>query len=180
MNFINGPNCMVDLETSDTLAWSAIRSIGACVFDANGITRTFYQNVDPASCVAVGMSQCDDTVRWWAAQGEEARRVLEPDQVDIRVALKRFADWYGKEPMPTWGNGANFDNVILANAFRLCEMDVPWPYFMDRCYRTVRKMAVTALPAFTGVKHYSLDDALYQASCLIQIHNDIISGKRRY
>ncbi len=170
MKIIHGTNCMVDLETSDTLAWAAIRSIGACMFDGKQVVRTFYQNVDPASCVALGMCESEDTVKWWAAQGEEARRVLEPDQVDIRTALKRFAEWYGREPVPTWGNGANFDNVVLANAFRICGMDVPWPYYMDRCYRTVRTLAATALPPFTGVKHYALDDAIHQATCLILIH----------
>ena len=65
----SGPqNCMLDFETWGTAPGSALRSIGAVMFDPHSdvIGETFYANFDDASCIAVGLVQDAQTVKWWS------------------------------------------------------------------------------------------------------------------
>jgi hypothetical protein len=114
------------------------------------------------------MTVSKNTVTWWEAQGEEARVILETGQVDILEALIKFGEWYGPKSLPTWGNGANFDNPIMENAFRVVGMKCPWDFWDSRCFRTIRSMFRFKWE-FSGTKHYALDDAIHQANILIEI-----------
>jgi hypothetical protein len=68
--------------------------------------------------------------------------------------------------MRLWGNGASFDNAILAHAYARCGATPPWKFWNDRCYRTVA--ALTATPRQQGGTHHNaLDDARSQAEHLI-------------
>lgn len=159
---------MVDLETINNSGTSAIASIGACVFDKDGVYHTFYCVVDTATCLEIGMTQSEDTLAWWAKQSEPARRIFAPEtpKLSILQALTQFAKWFqavgGKE---MWGNGADFDNAILAHAYRLLKMKQPWGYSASRCFRTVKNGAYMTVR--TGVYHNALDDAITQAQYMV-------------
>jgi hypothetical protein len=173
MKFITGINVMIDLETCDTVATAAIRSIGAVKFDSNGIIDSFYQNVFPESCYSFGMTKSEDTMKWWESQGKEAKDILEIEQVTIQEALLKFNKWYGPLGLYTWGNGANFDNPIMENAYRLTNIKCPWEFWKDRCFRTARAL-VPIKRDFVGIKHYALDDAQNQALLLIEMDKNLI------
>lgn len=172
MKFIEGINVMIDLETCDTATTAAIRSIGAVKFDSNGIIDTFYQNVFPETCYEIGMTCSEDTMKWWDIQGEEAKNILEKEQVSIYEALNRFNKWYGPVGLNTWGNGANFDNPIMEIAYRLTNIKCPWQFWMDRCFRTAKSI-INIKHNFVGIKHYALDDAKNQALTLIEMDKKI-------
>lgn len=173
MKLIYGLNCMVDLETLDTTSWAVVRSIGACMFCRDGVVRTFYQNVDPESCTALGMSTSEETLRWWAQQPEEARAALETDKVSLKDALTKFKAWYGKQSVPTWGNGSDFDNAILQSAFKCVGVECPWKFWDNRCMRTARALVPSLPRTFEGVKHNALDDATHQARMLMEIDSQL-------
>jgi exodeoxyribonuclease VIII len=118
---------------------------------------------------------------WWMQQAEKARLDLLVNQVSLELALQKLASWmrqWGavdkkfRTVLPVWGNGSDFDNVILGNAFKACRMDPPWAYRNNRCFRTLKELAKArgdvVKPVFQGTAHNALDDAIYQAQCVIE------------
>ena len=67
-----------------------------------------------------------------------------------------------------WGNGASFDNVLLATAYKRLGMETPWPFWKDRCFRTMKNVCKVD-HSFEGTAHNALDDARSQAQHLIKI-----------
>ena len=157
---------MVDIETLDNTSTSVILSIGACTFDDTTFgSSVFYTTVDPQSCVNLGMTLSVDTVMWWMKQSEQARAALTTGAVmPLSQALLELSAWW-PAGAAFWGNGATFDNVIVADAYRRTQLSRPWKYSADRCYRTLKALfpEITA-DERTGTYHNALDDALYQAA----------------
>lgn len=159
---------MVDLETVDNVPSSAIVSIGAVLFDHTGVSQnTFYEVVDLQSCLDAGLSMTADTLSWWMKQSDPARAVFQQKGDHAALVLSRFGK-YLPPNCKLWGNGASFDNAILANAYRAFGMPAPWQFWNDRCYRTV--VAGLAKRQQTGTHHNALDDAISQAHHLIQVN----------
>ena len=91
------------------------------------------------------------------------RALLASDFVDLPTALEGLAMWIGESPLPVWGNGATFDNVILRNAYQKTGLDCPWPFWQDRCYRTLKNLAPDIDRPELGTLHQALNDATVQA-----------------
>jgi exodeoxyribonuclease VIII len=170
---------MIDLETMGTGSDAPIISIGAVAFNAKGIDiRGFYNSVDLQSSVTAGATIEPNTVMWWMQQSDEARAaLLTADTVDIASALDAFDGWIanvtgsGPETLKgVWGNGASFDNVIVAETYKRLRRSPPWPFWKDRCYRTIKSMYPNVKVTRKGTHHNALDDARYQAEHLIAIH----------
>jgi hypothetical protein len=159
---------MLDLETWGTRAGCAIRSIGACVFDAKGVGNTFYRNVTDASCEAAGLKQEPGTVKFWSEQGDTARAAFDADQVSLGHALLEFNDWWAAERGKfIWGMGANFDPPIIEAAYEAVMLDAPWKFWDVRCCRTVLASADRRPERVKGdTKHHALDDAIAQAKAV--------------
>lgn len=167
---------MIDIETLDVLPTSTILSIGAVMFsiEDNKIIDTFYQNVDPASCIRCGLTTSRDTAEWWMTQNIEAWKCLTTDRLPLKESLERFTNWIGGRKVNVWGNGANFDIVVMENAYRACKMNHPWKYHSVRCYRTIMSMYGPKNKKFDeGIKHNALDDAMFQTRELLKI----VSGR---
>ena len=162
-------NVMVDIETLGNGSHSAILSIGAVQFDETGTGEQFYVRVNAESCVAAGMKMDVSTVLWWFKQGDKARMEVANGGIDISNALEDLATWWPAKAT-FWGNGATFDNVIVANAYQRLGIQRPWGYTSDRCYRTMKAMFpnIKADP-MDGVAHNALADALYQAQHMVKI-----------
>ena len=165
---LEGTHVMVDLETLGTSSNAVIIALGAAMFNKNGVSATFYRHIDAQSCVDAGLKIDVATVVWWMKQSDEARAAFVDKGVPIAAALQDFSDWFQKDAC-LWGNGATFDNVLLSNAYKACGMKTPWPYWGDRCYRTVKALFDVEADAFAGAKHNALDDAVHQARHLIKI-----------
>lgn len=166
---------MLDLETAGQGPDAAIIAIGACQFDpATGdIAERCYLPVDLASSVAAGGIIDPSTVTWWLRQGDAARTELTRPALQIGSALDAFAVWLARigDPAKTevWGNGAAFDNVILAGAYKRLGLAVPWRFFNDRCYRTIKSLHPAIKLDRAGTHHNALDDAESQARHLMAI-----------
>ena len=161
---------MLDLETMSVRSNAAIASIGAVKFEVGtGIIDQFYRTVDLRTCKAVGLHVDPETVEWWNQQNKEARQALLKDNVSLSQALDDFSQWFGRSSLPTWGNGAGFDNVIMENAYRALDRKRPWLPWEDRCYRTMNNLVKIPIDKREGVYHNALDDALTQTKHLQKI-----------
>ena len=173
---------MIDLETMGTTPGCPVLSIGAVAFDADGVKNgTFYSAIKLAENPTVSAS----TLLWWLDQSEEARSVLIEDQKTApgaEEAYKAFYSW--ARPLRgvgqidgVWANGASFDLPIIEHAMRDAGVDVPWPFYQHRCFRTMKTLpgadVAGVKPEFGGTAHSALDDAIHQAEWLINIHHKI-------
>jgi hypothetical protein len=162
---------MLDLETLSSAPDAAIVAIGACVFRTDGKAwdeterPTFYRIVNAESAQAMGGRIDASTVKWWARQLEEPRRVLNDERaVNISVALAEFSVWLQDvRPSGVWGNGSDFDNVVLRSAWERNFTPAPWSRRQNRCYRTLKTLRPDIAFQPYGVAHNALDDAIAQA-----------------
>lgn len=180
-NIFNGStiNIMLDLETLGTTPGCKVLSIGLAHFTEDGVISS--EEIIPKLTGQVGHEDAA-TFDWWLEQSDEAQSIFGRN-IEEGVPISTCADkmrhfisqakkYSGIEPgaecrVNIWGNGSSFDNVILASLFRDHGYDVPWNTFGDRCYRTAMKMLGPVNIQRTGVYHNAVDDAEYQALCLI-------------
>ena len=161
---------MLDLETLDTGGDATILSIGAVQFNhlmEPAIRSEFYVAVKPDQR-AWGRTISGETVKWWVGQDRAAQAVFTDEAaVQLPEALSQFSQWYGSVAMEMWGNGADFDNVILGSAYEACHIKRPWSYSLNRCFRTLKNLGIPLGAgegiARMGTHHNALDDAKYQA-----------------
>jgi len=154
---------MVDLETMGQGPNAAIIAIGAVMYDSE-IRYDFYRVVDLQSSVSAGGAIDPSTVMWLLKQSEAARSAFLRNGVPIARALQDFNEWsntFGEFEL--WGNGANFDNVILRSAMERCYLSPPWKFWNDRCFRTLKALYPQVKMQKTLVAHNALDDAKMQA-----------------
>lgn len=160
---------MLDLETMGVNPDAAITAIGAVMFDleTGELGDTFYRVIDLATAVDRGGVMDASTVLWWMQQSDEARRIYTTQGGDYLLALEDFAGFcYHRQPTDVWGNGAMFDNAILARAYQRAKMPQPWSFRADRCFRTFKALFPCDPPPREGVYHNALDDAIFQVKHL--------------
>ena len=100
---------------------------------------------------------------------------------DLTTAIIDFDKWFRVAGEPkgilVWGNGADFDNAILRNAYTAVNRELPWMYYNNRCLRTLRgENPDVAKPAFVGTPHHAGDDARNQAEHLLLIKRKGLYG----
>jgi hypothetical protein len=157
---------MVDLETMGTHVGAPIISIGAVMFDPNSddMGERFHVGIELESNVQFGRHPDPGTIMWWLGQSKEAQNaLLELPKVDLYVALDELAKWAPEGETWVWGNGAAFDNVILASAYKSVGLEPFWRYKHDRCFRTITNLAPDVAWVADGLEHDALDDAVAQA-----------------
>lgn len=169
---------MLDLETMGTGPTAAITAIGAVAFSVEaGITDTFYKKVDLESAVRNGGTMDPDTVIWWLGQSDAARKEMQAKGDLLTLAQIAFDRWVADNCVRAtgfaqpilWGNGAAFDNVILASAYQNAQMTPPWKFWNDRCYRTMKNTYPDVEYVKPLIAHHALHDAQAQAEHLIAI-----------
>ena len=157
---------MLDIETMGTGSNAAIVSIGAVRFDDNGVTDKFDKVVNLTSCLFAGFDINQETIDWWRKQSTKAQKTLLRRSVSISRVLTEFSDWIGEDAV-VWGNGSDFDNVILSNAYKVMEKELPWKFYKNRCYRSVKALYPDIEIKRVGTHHNAVDDAESQALHLI-------------
>lgn len=174
---------MLDIETLDTTQSAVVLSIGAVVFDPHSKTlgETFYVEftADLDTQQRVGRTVSAATVTWWMQQGAAAKQIFtDPAPEGVRrvstaQGLTEFASFIarnGGKEVQLWGNGADFDNVIVGSLFDSFGLAKPWSYGKNRCYRTMNRLfGENVKLRRQGVHHNGLDDAITQAVHLQEI-----------
>lgn len=170
---------MLDLETLGTSPRAPIAAIGLVRFDpATGQAdpNALYIRVDLRSYDHLGAQFRVDgaTLAWWFRQSPEAiRRTFVGDSMVLGHALVEVSEFiHGGDRV--WGNGSNFDNVILAHHYDVMCRDRPWSFKDDRCFRTMKSaFSNVQEPPFLGERHDALCDAQHQARWLCEIFRHV-------
>lgn len=175
---------MIDLETLSTKPNAFVLAMGACEinFQLNDVGRKFYHRINHASFIKANADISPDTVMWWMQQSDAARKAIQPiaDDSHMKDVLFALGSWMtdlkhignGADEVHVWGNGSDFDNVVLAHWFREFDVPMPWSFRHNRCFRTVRNLFPdTPDPASADIAHHALHDAEWQANKLILINN---------
>ncbi len=165
---------MLDIETLGTSPKSVIFAVGAVKIKDNKIAGSFLGYPSIESCLDLGLTIEADTLKWWMTQSDDARKQFSEKTGKLKEILSDFNYWCGtSNDLYLWGNGADFDNVHLAEAYKACKMNQPWKFWNSRCFRTIKGLYPdTISPLKVGTKHNALNDALAQAHHLIQIFKD--------
>lgn len=168
---------MVDLETFGTTPRAVVLSIGIVAFDVREmeITGTHHVILERTHQISrLGRDINPSTIEWWNRQGAEARKLLDvpsSERVPLEDALVEVSGFL-TGTQGVWGNGAAFDNVILASLYDDLGLEHPWAFWQDRCFRTLKHIAGNhgvPKPPFRGVPHNALDDAIHQFEHLREI-----------
>ncbi|HBA6821141.1 TPA: exonuclease, partial [Escherichia coli] len=131
---------MIDLETMGKNPDAPIISIGAIFFDpqTGDMGPEFSKTIDLETAGGVINR---DTIKWWLKQSREAQSAILTDEIpldDALLQLREFIDENsGEFFVQVWGNGANFDNVILRRSYERQGIPCPWRYCNDRDVRTI-------------------------------------------
>lgn len=165
-------NIMVDLETLDTNATSVIISVGAVVFDTEKILRRGYWVLDIDEQVKAGRTVSGSTISWWSQQSDKARKVFVPTSLPWSIANfgTEFKGFFQGEKLAFWGNGSDFDTAIMIDFWNRHGLEkIPgWKYSNNMCFRTFNKMTgCKGMVQRAGVHHHALDDAEFQADCVL-------------
>ncbi|CAD5554719.1 3'-5' exoribonuclease [Escherichia coli] len=181
-----GIHLMIDLETMGKNPDAPIISIGAIFFDpqTGDMGPEFSKTIDLDTAGGVIDR---DVIKWWLKQSREAQSAIMTDEIpldDALLQLREFIDENsGEFFVQVWGNGANFDNVILRRSYERQGIPCPWRYCNDRDVRTIVELgkaidfdARTDIP-FEGERHNALDDARYQAKYVSAIWQKLIPSQ---
>ncbi|EOS0577400.1 3'-5' exoribonuclease, partial [Escherichia coli] len=131
---------MIDLETMGKNPDAPINALAGKFFDpATGeMGPEFSKTIDLET--AGGVIE-RDTIKWWLKQSREAQSAILTDEIpldDALLQLREFIDENsGEFFVQVWGNGANFDNVILRRSYERQGIPCPWRYTNDRDVRTM-------------------------------------------
>ncbi|HDL9513630.1 TPA: 3'-5' exoribonuclease [Vibrio cholerae] len=174
---------MIDIECMGKGSKAPITSLGAVVFNPNTgeLGSEFYVIVNLCSSAYYGEMD-PSTVVWWLQQSDEARAIYAEDapKLTLKDALTQFNDWLAEQgesnDLYLWGNGKEFDNLIVRNAFEACRIKPNFSHWNDTDVRTIVKMGRDILGidpkaklVRDGVHHSALDDAKFQAAYVSEI-----------
>ena len=164
---------MVDFETLDTKPTAVVLSVGMVMFDENKIRGYRYFKFDVQTQLDAGRTVSAKTLAWWTNQSEKAREVLSPHVTDITLVTfnDQLTTWLLERGIRTedahvWGNGNDFDIPILNSITD--EFGPFYDHWNTWCFRTFNKMTgCKQMVIRKGTHHNALDDAMYQAECVL-------------
>lgn len=152
---------MLDLETLGLDPGCAIISLGAAAFDEDGVGETFYRSISLQSCDEAGLEIDAGTLEWWLGQDDNAREALTGGE-ELTEVLHEFAQFYD-DAEEIWANAPSFDCEILSAAYDAAKAPVPWEFYEERCFRTLKNLPGAVELEQDGTEHDALDDAVHQA-----------------
>ena len=164
-------NFSLDLKTLCVTPGSVIFSIGCVAFDTTGILSEYYSLISIPDSRNSRFRINPQTEAWWDDQPEAAKvelnRAWETPRTVYDV-LDTFGEWVvetagDRDNAVMWGNGADFDNVLLAAYYNGFGMDPPWDCKNGRCLRTLKNVFPGFEPPKAGTLHNAWDDAKHQA-----------------
>lgn len=174
---------MLDLEALDPKIGGVLVSVGAVYFDLDTgeLSDEFYCELSKYAieeqCQVYNRTISINCLQWWMQQSTKARDVFKKkdnQEHSFRQALINFQRFVRDDKIRIWGNGADFDNVFLADCFKAAKIGLPWSGRYNRCYRTVKSMfGHKAKLVRVGAHHNALDDAKTQALHLIAMLKDM-------
>ncbi|MBQ3569586.1 MAG: 3'-5' exoribonuclease [Methanocorpusculum sp.] len=176
---------VLDLETLSLQPDARVISIGAVGLDAAfQIVNHFYIPLRIEWFANPRYSIDTNTFNWWLKQSEEARAALDiEDGALYSDAAEHFSKWVKANGDPAtikvWGNGPEFDIVILRYLFGDNHTEWPFAYNSAQSIRTIRMLNDTlnlgAVWTEPRVKHHALYDAEAEALFLQDVMKRLLA-----
>lgn len=165
---------MFDVETMGLSTKAALVGIGAVFFnEETGLGLEFYRAIHLTTAVDRGGEMDPGTVTWWLGQTDAARNAIRFSTYHIDEALQDLSNFIttncNARDVRVWGCSPTFDCEKISTAMTRSGIAVPWSYFNERCYRTVRERSKSVLMDERTGLHNALEDAKYQALHLVKI-----------
>lgn len=165
---------MIDIESAGTTHDAVILQIAAVRFNPKDPDfqldgRIWHLDVEDQT--AIGRCICDDTMAWWATQGEDAIESVFGEGIE-RTPIIQAMDEFHKFVWgywEYWAQGPVFDFPIIESLLRQLDKPDPWAYHQVRDSRTMFKSGIPYTPTENPLKHNALSDAMCQALDLQQI-----------
>lgn len=176
---VNPPDhVMIDEETLGLSANSVIASIGLVRFDPMAGVQSVETlrknslrvNFDISDSIQQGFEVNGETLKWWMNQSNEARESTFGNKyktVNVASALQIIIGFLDQSDK-VWGNGANYDPVLLDHHAKKMGVRLPYNFRKVRCYRTITQMNRIS-PSIDLkedenelIAHDPVDDCIYQ------------------
>ena len=93
------------------------------------------------------------------------------------MTLLKFTQFFDHDNYNVWGNGSDFDNVIVRSLLDSYGITTPWKFYKNRCFRTIRETVYATFPFLKDdqikpeLAHHALSDAKAQALDLLRIES---------
>lgn len=180
-------HAMIDIETLATDPRAVVVSIGIAIYDPQDDVRTkpaatAHWVINPTEQIIKGRTVNPETVKWWSGQSDKAIESItgaapaDYGPYTATAALREIEGMFAEfNVVGVWGNGSDFDNVIVNDLCRTMGMKEVIGFRKQRCYRTLRALfgdliGADALADRAEVHHNALADALYQMRQHKRIH----------
>lgn len=161
---------MIDCETLDVGERPVLLSIGAVVFDDNGIYEYFHIGIHIENSKQHGFTVSQSTLDWWDQQDPAARADAFSGGEKIKAALQALVYFFEENKCTEiWSKGSLADIRWINNALDHFGIERPWKYYKEFCFRTLLKSVPKFDMPFVGMPHNALDDAIHQAKQFIYI-----------
>ena len=162
---------VIDLETLGTSVDSAILQIGAVGFSLfHEETCHFNEVISLQTNLLSGRTVNESTLKWHI--NENNKNFLEllncGNALSLNNALLKFKyfmiEKFNCDEVFVWGNGPDFDNAILADAFSKNFLSLPWNFRNNRCYRTLKHLCPSSGDRKMNKEHDAFKDAIETSS----------------
>jgi hypothetical protein len=173
-------NVMIDLETTGVEAGCCILSVALVPFGTLHAPEPFYEKISHADSLREGFVDDPDTIAWWDKQKPEVQAEAFSGTRSAASVAESISHYLSKLGTPKqihmWGNGKDFDNVILTAFFKKLGMKQPWDFRNNWCYRDFAKLYPQYPKSLDKTAHHALNDADMQARHLSLIFSGIKYG----
>lgn len=162
---------MLDIETLGNVPNSIIISISAVVFDDDFNEIDFFnENLDTSQSISLGFKATESTLQWWKEQNKETFEMCTKNQKPVREVLNNLFNFIDIHDIDfVYGNSVSFDCVLLNCYFDRLQIERPWKFWQERCFRTFKNTFQFSKVEFKGIPHFSLDDCRFQIEQLKNI-----------
>jgi hypothetical protein len=166
-------HAMIDLETLGTKSNAVIMSIAAVQFDirTGKIGKIFKININLEDSIRNGRKIDSNTLQWWMKQRPEIFQGMFESPTDLHIALSELTLFFQENHIThPWGNSALFDLGTLRDAYDSLNLQTPWSFYHERCYRTMASLLSNKLPKDKTQAHDPVYDCKYQIKNLVHLN----------
>lgn len=173
---------MIDIETTGTKPGCKVLSLGAFGFNTRGQQVEFYKRFDIRILERFNFTDSEDTMKWWNKQSPEAYNQAFGGKDTPTESLNEFEAWFIENFYPrkdegfsVWSCGIDFDFPILKEFFERFGFCLPWGFWLQNDYRTLKNMFPQIVKAEGNVeKHTALEDCKAQMRGLRSFYKTFI------
>ena len=176
---------MIDIETSGNSVGCKVLSLGAYGFNRLGNPVEFYVRFDAAKMDVDGLTDDQETIDFWSRQGREAFEEAFSGKTDPATGIGEFKHWFiknfstdYKDSFRVWACGLDFDFPILKHFFKNYGYALPWQFWTQYDYRTIKNIFARIKADECNVsKHTALEDAKAQMRGLQSFYERLMNEK---